>query len=158
MCGAGSISSSGEKHLLPINGLINSPQRPLNYSSWATEKTITALTSALVGPAQQPAWGWGWQQAGHNRQPAPHGIEPHTAPCSLGCPAQPSPSAAQDTGAEDGASQAACPSIRLTLARCSQQQGSGARGIDAARTALCHRHVSNPPTCCQFPLHPLLQD
>lgn len=154
MCGVGSISSSGEKHLLPINGLINSPQRPLNYSSWATEKTITALTSALVGPPQQPAWGWGWQQAGHSGQPAPHGTEPHAAPCFLGCPAQPSPSsageAAQDTGAEDGAGQVARPSTRLTVAHHSLQRGSAVRGIDAARTA--HHYRARPKSTRVLPI------
>ena len=34
--------SSAAKHLQSINGLINSLQRPLNYSSWATERTIRA--------------------------------------------------------------------------------------------------------------------
>lgn len=83
-CGSGSISSSGEKHLLPINGLINSPQRPLNYSSRATEKTITALTSALAQPVQQPARGQGWRQAGHGPG------RPGTAPGTETCPASPS--------------------------------------------------------------------
>lgn len=85
-CGSGSISSSGEKHLLPINGLINSPQRPLNYSSRATEKTITALTSALALPMQQPAWGQGWRQARHSQGQL--GTAPGTEP-QLPVPRQP---------------------------------------------------------------------
>lgn len=137
-CRSGSISSSGEKHLLPINGLINSPQRPLNYSSRTTEKTITALTSALAWPMQQPAQGQGWQQAQHGWEwflTAP-GMEPQ-----LPVPSQPKfcPPGRISPGELQGKADvpAQPPSSELTLApvisqgvpkSCSQHQGSGARG------------------------------
>ena len=41
--------SSAAKHLQSINGLINSLQRPLNYSSWATERAIRACPAHSSG-------------------------------------------------------------------------------------------------------------
>lgn len=55
--------------------LINSPQRPLNYSSPATEKTITALASGL-GPAALP--GWVGMGPARRAQPPQAGV---TCPC-----------------------------------------------------------------------------